>query len=86
MACNFALFVTIQKTTRKGEEMTQTNTEPQPKAWTIDQIIDYENGDLAEDETVELFQALVDDGSAWTLQGSYGRMAIALIEAGLVEA
>lgn len=49
-----------------------------------DRIIAYENGELDEDEVVELFQGLVDTGLAWQLQGSYGRAAHALIEAGLV--
>lgn len=45
-------------------------------------IIDYESGDLSQEATITLFQHLIDDGSAWTLQGSYGRMAQALIDAG----
>ena len=48
----------------------------------IDKIIAYEQGDLSDEGTITLFQALIDDGSAWTLQGHYGRMAKALIEAG----
>ena len=47
-------------------------------------IIDYENGDLSEEGTIELFQRLVDNGMAWTLQGSYGRTAMDMISAGLV--
>lgn len=43
-------------------------------------IIDYENGDCDFDETVELFQYLVDTGLAWRLQGSYGRTAKMLID------
>ena len=37
----------------------------------IDKLVDYERGNLEEDEEVyELFQKLIDTGLAWTLQGS----------------
>lgn len=49
----------------------------------IDKIIAYENGELSEEEAIELFQDLIDSGQAWTLQGHYGRTAAALIDAGL---
>lgn len=49
----------------------------------IDKLVDYERGNLEEDEEVyELFQKLIDTGLAWTLQGSYGRMAAELIKQG----
>lgn len=58
-----------------------------PKEYdTVSAIIAYENGDLDDEATIELFQHLVDNGTAWQLQGSYGRTAQALINAGLVNA
>ncbi len=47
-------------------------------------IIAYESGELDDEATIELFQNLVDTGLAWSLQGAYGRMAVALIRAGHV--
>ncbi len=48
----------------------------------LTKIIAFEQGELDFDETVELFQELIDNGMAWSLQGSYGRTASRLIEAG----
>jgi|HubBroStandDraft_2_1064218.scaffolds.fasta_scaffold00006_73 hypothetical protein len=42
----------------------------------------WEDGELTEEETSELFQHLVDTGLVWQLQGTYGREAARLIEAG----
>lgn len=52
----------------------------------IDTIMRYEQGDLDEDEVIELFQGLVDSGQAWELQGHYGRTAASLLDAGLITA
>ena len=51
----------------------------------LDKIMGFEQGELDDTEVVELFQELVETGQAWTLQGSYGRMAVRLIDMGLVK-
>ena len=52
----------------------------------VTRLTQYETGEASQDEEVGLFQELVDSGLAWSLQGSYGRHAARLIDAGLVEA
>lgn len=48
----------------------------------VGQIVAYENGELDAEGVVELFQGMIDSGVVWRLQGSYGRAAAQLIEAG----
>ncbi len=50
----------------------------------VDKIMAYEQGDMDQDETLEFFRELIDDGLAFRLQGHYARTAARLIEAGLV--
>jgi hypothetical protein len=50
----------------------------------IDAIMAYEDGTLGQEETLALFQQLVDSGMAWRLQGSYGRTAHMLLQEGLI--
>lgn len=50
----------------------------------IDKVLRYEEGLMTEDEIYVFFQELVDSDAAWSLQGSYGRMAESLIRGGLV--
>jgi len=49
-----------------------------------ERIVEYENGELNQDQTIQLFQELVDSGLIMQLQGHYGRMAFQLMEAGLI--
>lgn len=50
----------------------------------VDRLMRYDEGELSEQEYLELFQYLVDTGMAWTLQGSIGREAMRLLKAGLI--
>lgn len=50
----------------------------------VDQIMAYEDGELDEEETIALFQQLVDTRMIFILQGSYARTANDLIGRGLV--
>ena len=51
----------------------------------VDNIIAYEQGELNDQEVVCLFADLVKSGMAWSLQGSYGRTANALIKEGWID-
>lgn len=49
----------------------------------VEDIIDYEEGRMDDDEVIAFFQDLINTGEAWRLQGHYGRMAMTLINDGL---
>ena len=50
----------------------------------VGSIIEFENGELDDVGTISLFAALIKSGQAWSLQGSYGRTAKSLIDAGII--
>lgn len=47
----------------------------------VGRIMDYESGEQDYEDTISMFQEMIDDGSVWQLQGSYGRLAKALLQA-----
>jgi len=49
----------------------------------FEMMMAFEEGTLSYDDTIMLFQNLIDTGLAWSLQGFYGRTAASLIESGL---
>jgi hypothetical protein len=51
----------------------------------VDYIMRWEDGQLGADEAVVLFEHLIRTGQAWSLQGMYGRQAMAFIDAGLID-
>ena len=69
----------------KGEKPNHEGRRPPTKdaPHNIDRIIAFESGELSEEDAIAMFQAMIDDGSVWKLQGSYGRTAVNLIESGL---
>jgi len=48
----------------------------------VDQIIMWESGEMNNEQVLEFFSELVKTDRAWVLQGSYGRTARGLIDAG----
>jgi hypothetical protein len=48
-------------------------------------IMDFEIGGMSKENILNLFSYLIKTGQAWTLQGSYGRFAKALIEGGYID-
>lgn len=63
----------------------QLAQQPQPLSQ-LDRMILWEQGELCYEDTLELFQELVDSGLAWQLQGCYGRYAQGLIGQGAIAA
>lgn len=57
---------------------------PEYFSWVTERIIAYESSGLEAQEMEELFQALVDTGMAWSLQGHYGRAAHEFLEADVI--
>ena len=53
-----------------------------PKLDLVGRIMDFESGQMDENQIVPFFQDLIDTGMAWQLQGSYGRAAARLIRQG----
>ena len=51
-----------------------------------DMIVKYEQDELTDEETIQLFQELVDTGLAWNLQGHYGRRAYEMLGRGIIKA
>jgi hypothetical protein len=68
---------TIREEANDTGEVTKENS--------VDYIIQYEQGDLDDSQTLSLFSYLVKTGMAWQLQGSYGRMAQNLISQGYLD-
>jgi hypothetical protein len=52
---------------------------------TIARIIEYEEGELLDDEILELFTDLLNSGLVYSLQGKYQRQCQRLLDAGLIQ-
>lgn len=51
---------------------------------TPDELQQFENGEMEDEQAIALFQELIDTGQAWLLGGEYIDRAMMLIEMGLV--
>lgn len=64
---------------------TETTSTVEPAAYNLlDNIIAYEQGDLDDEQALELFQHIYDEGHYTWLQGSYGRTLQVLLDRGLI--
>src|SRR5208282_4603471 len=66
-----------------GESRCVLHTEPRPYDLCAG-IMQYEDGKMDVPEFLELFSYLIRTGTAWTLQGFYGREAARLIQNGII--
>jgi hypothetical protein len=51
----------------------------------VEQMMQYEQGDMSDEDAIKMFQELIDNGMTWKLQGHYGRTAARLIERGVCQ-
>ena len=51
----------------------------------VDDMMAFESGEMSEKEMIKMFQRMVNTGQVWSLQGSYGRGAQSLLDAGLIK-
>ena len=49
----------------------------------VGRIIEYESGEMPDENVPEFFQQLIDTGTVWHLQGVYQRTARGLVDSGL---
>ena len=49
----------------------------------VDKIMEFENSEMSDQDTIAFFQELIDHDLVSQLQGSYGRMAASLVNSGL---
>lgn len=79
--------VKIVKDVRLGEvkEVVSPSENPVNKENLVDNIMEYEGGNMTIERYLYFFGYLIKTGQAWSLQGSYGRMAHTLIDEGLID-
>ncbi len=78
--------IPTSKLTRRLSKSTNAFCGKENKVMNLtERIVEYEKGELNQDQTVELFQELFDSGLVWNLQGHYGRLCFQLLEAGLIK-
>lgn len=64
-------------------DMEKKMADAEHKPDTLDFIMRFESGDIVDEQEIyDGFQQLIDSGLVWQLQGTYGRTAAMLIDAG----
>lgn len=65
-----------------NQDMTTTGACIMDRQVSVDDMMDWEDGNMTPENEIKFFQKLVDNGMAWTLQGMYGRRAVELLNEG----
>ena len=65
--------------------MTTRQTTDTDRPDMVSMIMDYESGGLSVRGTLRLFAELIRTGHAWSLQGHYGRTAVAIMDRGYID-
>jgi len=73
------------ETAKKYMKLNAKHKNPVNSLNLVGYIMEYEDGNLTSDDTLYLFSYLIKTGKAWTLQGSYGRMAKGFIDNGYID-
>jgi hypothetical protein len=50
----------------------------------VSKIVEWESGEMSEEDEISFFQEMVNSGVVWQLQGAYGRQAKAMLDAGVI--
>jgi hypothetical protein len=85
ITCSIRRAQNKEENRREEERLERLRTTKAKPYDEVANIMAYEQGELSSADTLILFAVLVKNGLVWSLQGSYGRAATALIGRGYLD-